>query len=286
MHGLTDTLAFSLAAICYSLGFLLASLRLRYKQSDGALMSYAGLILGFIFQTLALNLRGAIIQACPLGNLFEITQFIVWSLILIFFIIGPVFRLRWLSYFTVALAALLTLAVTLIPGTDPRYHSSVFGGNPWIELHATLAMFSYAVFAILALTSLMFLLQQRSLKKKHHSRLSQYLPSIQQLDIMSRRLLMTGFFVLSAALLFGAVFWIQNLQLVPIFKLLVTCLLWMGYGSLIVLRWQHKIVTRRHALACLILFGAALASLWPVQSARSSSEPTPAAVTAPTSDRD
>ena len=172
MLGLSDTLAFSLAAICYSVGFLLASLRLRFKQSDGAWISYAGLIAGFSLQTLALNLRGAAIQACPLGNLFEITQFIVWSLILIFFIIGPIFRLRWLSYFTIALAALLTLLVSLVPGTDTAYQSSVFGGNPWIELHATLAMFSYAVFAILALTSLMFLLQQRSLKKKRHSRLS------------------------------------------------------------------------------------------------------------------
>jgi len=286
MLGLSDTLAFSLAAICYSVGFLLASLRLRFKQSDGAWISYAGLIAGFSLQTLALNLRGAAIQACPLGNLFEITQFIVWSLILIFFIIGPIFRLRWLSYFTIALAAMLTLLVSLVPGTDTAYQSSVFGGNPWIELHATLAMFSYAVFAILALTSLMFLLQQRSLKKKHHSRLSQYLPSIQQLDTMARRLLLTGFCVLTAALAFGAVFWIQNLQLVPIFKLLVTCLIWVGYGSIIVLRWQHKIVTRRHAMACLILFCGALASLWPVQSARSSTELQPAAVNAPTSDRD
>lgn len=286
MYGLTDTLAFSLAATCYSLGFLLASMRLRFKESDGALISVAGLILGFIFQTLALNLRGAHIQACPLGNLFEITQFIVWSVILIYFIIGPGFRLRWLSYFTIALAALFSLVVNLFPGTDPAYQTSVFGGNPWIELHATLAMFSYAVFAILALTSLMFLLQQRSLKKKHHSRLSQYLPSIQQLDTMARRLLLTGFCVLTAALGFGAVFWIQNLQLVPVFKLLVTCLIWLGYGSLILLRWQHKIVTRRHATVCLILFFAALASLWPVQSARSTPVKNPAAINSPNSDRD
>ena len=285
MSGLTDSLAFTLAATSYCVGFFAASLCLRFKQSDGSLVSYTGLIVGFIFQTLALNLRGATIQACPLGNLFEITQFIVWSLILIFFLVGPAFRLRWLSYFTIALAGLLTLIVSLVPGTDPTYNSSVFGGNPWIELHATLAMFSYAVFAILALTSLMFLLQQRSLKKKHHSRLSKYLPSIQQLDIVARRLLLTGFCVLSAALFFGAVFWVQNLQLVPIFKLLFTCLLWIGYGSIIILRWQHKIVTRRHATACLLLFCAALASLWPIQSARSKPEAKPAKTIVPAFDR-
>jgi ABC-type uncharacterized transport system permease subunit len=28
----------------------------------------------------------------------------------------------------------------------------IFGGNPWIELHAALAIFSYGVFGLLALT--------------------------------------------------------------------------------------------------------------------------------------
>lgn len=264
---MTDHLAFSLGAGIYLIGFLLGLLSLLVRKPYARSIMFAILVGGFLMQTLALNLRGAEIKACPLGNLFEISQFIAWSLVLLYFIIGPIFRLRLLGFFTAGLAALLAGLVLLIPATDQPYPAGIFGGNPWIEMHAALAIFSYAVFAILALVSAMFLIQQHGLKKKQFKGLYQYLPSIQQLDLMAKRLLLTGVGVLSAALIFGAVFWINNPELVPLFKLSVTCLVWAGYLAVVVLRLQKKLVTRRHALACIALFLFALASLWPVQSA-------------------
>lgn len=264
---MTDNLAFSLGAGIYLIGFLLGLLSLLVRKPYARSIMFAILVGGFLMQTLALNLRGAEIKACPLGNLFEISQFIAWSLVLLYFIIGPIFRLRLLGFFTAGLAALLAGLVLLIPATDQPYPAGIFGGNPWIEMHAALAIFSYAVFAILALVSAMFLIQQHGLKKKQFKGLYQYLPSIQQLDLMAKRLLLTGVGVLSAALIFGAVFWINNPELVPLFKLSVTCLVWAGYLAVVVLRLQKKLVTRRHALACIALFLFALASLWPVQSA-------------------
>ena len=77
---------------------------------------------------------------------------------------------------------------------------------------------------------------------------------------------------LSAALLFGAVFWLENLDRVPVFKLSVTCLVWLGYLTVVVLRVQNKLVTRRHAIASIVLFIFALLSLWPIESARAVKE--------------
>ena len=87
---------------------------------------------------------------------------------------------------------------------------------------------------------------------------------------MAKRLLVSGVIVLSASLLFGAVFWVENFDLVPVFKLTATCLIWLGYLGVFVLRLQKKLVTRRHAIASIILFLLAMASLWSVQSARHS----------------
>ena len=84
---------------------------------------------------------------------------------------------------------------------------------------------------------------------------------------MARRLLITGVIAFTASLAFGAVFWINNFELVPIFKLTATCLIWLGYLTVFILRIQ-KLVTRRHAIATIALFILAMASLWPVQSAR------------------
>ena len=68
--------------------------------------------------------------------------------------------------------------------------------------------------------------------------------------------------------LFGAVFWVNHPERVPVFKLTATCLVWAGYLTVVVLRIQKRLVTRRHAIASIGLFLFALASLWPVQSAR------------------
>lgn len=271
---MTDRNAFAVAAAIYGGAFLYGLIVLLAKRAYSRAVMFALLVGGFLIQTLGLNLRGAAIKACPLGNPFEIAQFLAWSLILLFFIIGPAFRLRLLGFFTAGLTAVLAGGVFLVPSWDRAYPPGIFGGNPWIELHAALAIFSYGVFAILSLVSIMFLIQQRGLKKKQFKGVYQYLPSVQQLDLMAKRLLITGVIVLSASLIFGAVFWIENFDLVPVFKLTATCLVWLGYLTVFILRLQKKLVTRRHAIASIGLFALAMASLWPVQSARDTELPT------------
>jgi ABC-type uncharacterized transport system permease subunit len=148
---MTDRNTFAVAAAIYGGAFLFGLVALLARRAYSRAVMFALLVGGFLIQTLGLNLRGAQIKACPLGNPFEIAQFIAWSLVLLFFIIGPAFRLRLLGFFTAGLAAILTVSSILIPSWDRPYPPGLFGGNPWIELHASLAMFSYGVFAILYL---------------------------------------------------------------------------------------------------------------------------------------
>ena len=67
----------------------------------------------------------------------------------------------------VGMAAALTLVSLSFPAWDATRRAHVFGGNPWIELHAAIALFSYGVFGLVALTSVMYLLRNFSLKKKN-----------------------------------------------------------------------------------------------------------------------
>ena len=59
-------------------------------------------------------------------------------------------------------------------------------------------------------------------------------------------------------LLFGAIFYLRNSHLVPVFKLTVTCLVWAGYPGVAILQLQGRLVTRRHAIASILLFLLAL----------------------------
>ena len=280
---ITDRTALAIGALLYSCAFLFGLITLRLQRPYSHAAIFTLITGGFLLQTLGLNLRGLEVKGCPLGNPFEIAQFICWSFILLYFIIGPVFRLRLLGFFCAGLAASLAGSSLLLQTWDRPYPPGIFGGNPWIELHAALAIFSYGVFAIVALVSVMFLIQQHGLKHKRFKGIYQYLPSVQQLDLMAKRLMITGVICLSAALTFGAICYLENIEIVPIFKLTVTCLVWLGYLAVVILRLQRKLVTRRHAITAITLFVFALLSLWPVQSASSekqeNSDSSPASAT-------
>ncbi|PDH28982.1 MAG: cytochrome C biogenesis protein [Puniceicoccaceae bacterium MED-G31] len=265
---LTDRDAFLLSAYIFLAAFLYGSLTLGWRRHYSHKTVFCLITSGFIIQTIGLNLRAISVNGCPLGNFFEITQFISWSTVLLYFIVGPVFRIRLLSLFCAGLTTFLSGTSLLLPALDKSYPISEHGPSAWIELHASLAVFSYAFFAMVTLLSVMFLIQQHGLKKKQGGSIYNTLAPIQKLDQISHRLLLTGVICLTAALACGAIFYTKNSQSVPVFKLIVTCLVWIGYCGVIVLRNQRKLVTRRHAIAVIALFIFALLSLWPVQSAR------------------
>ena len=264
---MTDRMTFAIAAAIYGGAFLFGLISLLMRRAYSRTIMFALLSGGFLIQTIALNLRGSGIKACPLGNPFEITQFLAWSLVLLFFIIGPAFRLRLLGGFTAGLATLLVAGSFASPSWDAPYPPSIFGDNHWIELHAALAIFSYGFFAILSLVSAMFLIQQRGLKKKQFKGVYQYLPSVQQLDLMARRLLIIGVIVLYSITCFRSRLLDQQLRTSAYIQT-DRGLIWLGYLTVFILRIQKKLVTRRHAIATIALFILAMASLWPVQSAR------------------
>jgi len=256
--------AFAIYGCSFLYGFSFLMLRRPYSRVAMLIQ----LSCGFLVQTLGLNIRVSTSKAWPIGNPFEVAQFIAWSLVLLFLIIGPAFRLRLLGFLTAALTTLIVGGSLAIHSWDNPYPLGTLGSNPWVEIHAALAIFSYSIFAILSLVSFMFLVQQHGLKKKQFTGIYEILPSVQQLDLMAKRLLFTGVLFLSASLIFGAVFWANNFDLVPVYKLTATCIIWIGYLCVFTLRIQRKLVTRRHAITTIILFIMALLSLWPVESAR------------------
>jgi ABC-type uncharacterized transport system permease subunit len=279
--GLTDRSWLWLAAECYLVGLLLGTYSLlRGHRQSGAWIN-AFIAAGYLFQVLGLYARGRAVGGCPLGNTFEILQFTAWSAITLYFFVGVTFRLSLLGFFTSSLAAALTLVSLAIPAWDATRREHIFGGNAWIELHAALALFSYGVFALLALTSAMFLLRHYSLKSKHPGGAFSFLPSIFDLDHISVRLLAAGLALMTASLAVGAVYWLRDTGSVNPTKLLFTIAIWAAYAVALGLRLRGVLLARRFGWAGVVLFAAALLSLWPVNESRHSPVPVPAVRTVP-----
>jgi HemX protein len=252
----------------YLVGFVLGTWSLWRGGRPSGVAMYALIGAGYLMQLLGLYLRGLTVGGCPLGNTFELFQFTAWSATTLYLVVGVTFRSSLLGYFTACLSAVLTLTALAIPAWDATRRSHLFGGNPWIEFHAALALFSYGVFALLALTAVMLLLRNYSLKHKRLGGWFSFLPSILDLDQISTRLLTTGLALLSAALLVGSAYWLREPGSVNLAKLLITVAIWAAYGAALDLRLRGRLVSRRFAWTCIALFAAALLSLGPVNSSR------------------
>lgn len=265
-----------IAAACYLVGVVIGTIALVRHRKQPAATIYVIVAGGFALQTVGLYLRGLAVSGCPLGNTFELFQFTAWSATALYLVVGLTFRLSLLGYFTSLLSVVLTTVSLAIPAWDATRRVNVFGGNVWIEFHAALALFSYGVFALLALTSIMFLLRNYSLKHKRLSGAFTFLPAIRDLDHISVRLLTVGFCLLSASLLVGTAHWIRALDTVDLPKLLVTVTIWIAYGAAFFLRRRGKLYGTKLSWVCIVLFGAALLSVYPVDSSRHGGDEAPA----------
>ncbi len=256
------------AAGFYAAGFALGTFALLRHGRPSGVATYTLIALGYLLQLVGLGIRGRAVGGCPLGNHFEIYQFIAWSAITLYLVVGVTFRNSLLGYFTACLAATLTVLSLSIPGWDATQRAHIFGSNPWIELHAALAVFSYGVFGLLSLTSIMFLLRNHSLKSKQLGGWFSFLPSVLDLDHIGVRLLGAGVAILAASLGVGAVYWVRDLSSVNTTKLVITIAVWVAYALALGLRLNGRLLAKRFAWACLALFAAALLSLGPVDKSR------------------
>ena len=266
-----------LAAACYLSGAALGTLSLVRERKHSRAVMYLILAAGYAFQTFGLYLRGMAVKGCPLGNTFELLQFTAWSAASLYLVVGPAFRLSLLGYGTALLSAGLSLGALLVPAWDSGPRENIFGGNAWIEFHAALALFSYGVFGLLALVAGMYWIRDYGLRRKHVGGAYAFLPSIRDLDHIGLRLQVAGVALLAASLAVGSVWWLREPASVNLVKLLATVGVFVAYALALALRLTRRLVGRRWALACALLFIAALLSIAPVNSSRH----TPAAAAAP-----
>ena len=258
-----------LAAGCYLAGLVLGTVALVRTRRHSRWVMYTIIAAGYLMQTWGLVLRGRAVAGCPLGNTFEILQFTAWSATTLYLAIGATFRLSLLGYCTSGLAAALTGLSLSVPAWD-AVRGVPLSGNPWVSLHAGLAMFAYGVFGLLALTSLLLIFRHHSLKSKHLGGRFSLLPSLLDLDHIGVRLLTAGVTLMSGALVVGYLYWRIDNAYVQQAKLAAVVGLWASYAITLWLRRRGQLVGPRFAWFCLALYLAALVSLWPVNRSRAS----------------
>jgi ABC-type uncharacterized transport system permease subunit len=276
MFGQTSWDFLVIGVALYVLGFGYALARTARGREHARPVFYALVIAGFGAQSAGLYGRGLAAQSFPVGTAFELLQALAWVTVFLQLLLRATLGLRLLGLFASGLAALLG-AVSFLASSAYRGPVSLpDAANPWLEFHIALALFSYGVFGLLSVTSLMYLIQRHGLAHKRNTGIFRLLPSLAELDALNRQLLIVGAGALTVAVALGVLSWLNQPGTVSAGKLALTVAVWAGYLVAGWLRHRQRLVAGPYAWICVGLFVLAMLSLWPV--ARDQARPAPVSI--------
>ncbi len=257
-----------IGTMAYVAALILTLIRLSNKRPPLHVVNLVIILVGWVVQSAGLYMLGVHAGSCPIRNPFEVLQFVSWSIVILYIFTGQVFRLSLFGTGSAALAAIISFSAYLIPGANKISPHSFLGEDPRIAAHASLALISYGIFGLLAVLSVLYLLQNNSLKTKKNPGIFKFLPSLVDMDTVLMRLLIMACVLYTISVAIGATYWIQHTDDLALPKLILTLALWVAYWSVLILRAVNKLFGTRLAWSCILLMIAALIILWPVEASR------------------
>ncbi len=212
--------------------------------------------LGFALQTGFIYLRGQEVRQCPIRSLADILVFIAWSVVLLYFLVGPAYRLSLLGLFTAPLVTVMQV-MSFMNGFAPYPPKGPI--NALVELHIALALIAYAAFALACITGVMYLVQERMLKLHQIGGLFYQLPPIQGLAQAIQRLVRLGLLLLSVAL---GISFALHLPMTKTGHVVFAWIVWSLYAVISILMWRHFTSPRKTAWLAVVGFILPFISLW------------------------
>lgn len=247
-----------LATLAFAGGSAHAVIALRAQRWHQNRWHWVPMLAGLVFLTLFLSARGQEVGQCPMKSVSDILVFISWSMVLLYFLVGSAYRLSLQGLFTAPLVTALIVLASIVPGAFGPYpqREKIL---PLVEFHAAVALVAYAAFAMAAVTGVMYLVQERLLKRHQIGRLFFQLPPIRDLGRAIFRLVLLGLGLLSMALLLT--FWLEKATVTGS-KLVFAWGVWGLYAAIALLMWRHLMAPRRLAWLAVAGFTLPFISLW------------------------
>lgn len=201
MSGLVHCL-FGIAYVLYfvsGIGYVANLLARDIGRSRAALAAAA---LGFAAHTAALALLGLEHHRAPFTSFFESASFLAWGMVLVYLAVDRGGRMPALGAAALPLAFLVIFFASTLPpnGADP-----LISKNHSLKIHIAMSLLGYASLGLAFCSALIYLLQERRLKRKKLAKGSQLL-SLEDADLLANRLAAVGFSLLTMGLVTGFIF--------------------------------------------------------------------------------
>jgi cytochrome c-type biogenesis protein CcsB len=162
---------------------------------------------GFGLHTLGIAVRFAEAGYTPVTSLHEAMSFFAWCIVGLYLVLQLRYHLASLGAFVSPLALVFVLAAVGLPGQIEPLPAAL--QSAWLPVHVVLLFLGDGVFALAAAAGVMYLIQERGLKKKRLGAWFHRLPNLDVLDELNYRCLTIGFPLLTVGIITGAV-WAQQ----------------------------------------------------------------------------
>ncbi len=217
---------------------------------------------GFLLHTGFLIYQGIEGAHFPITNLRESLAFFAWTVSLCFLISYLRYRVTALGPFLLPVVAALMLGTTYLESSP----APTVLNSSWIYFHTISLFLAYAMFVVTFIAALLYLFQERELKRKKPKTFYYQLPSLGKLDDLFLRFLISGFCFMSVGLLVGIIWarqdWVQGWQRDP--TVVAAAATWLIYLLLIYLRltvgWRGRraaVISMAGFISVLLTFAGA-----------------------------
>ena len=197
-----NAVVFDVALTAYILAALAAVAALPGRRAG--LLSAAAVLTraGWVCHTVALLLRWIELGRLPLLSLAEMVSVAIWAAVLFQLWAERHYRTPVLVAFV--LPVVLVLGLALPSGLRALVFERPRGGG-WVWVHVALALIGLAALVLNFAGALMYLLQERQIKRRRPGAFFYLLPPLESLDRLTLLALIVGFPFFTAALILGVV---------------------------------------------------------------------------------
>lgn len=166
--------------------------------------SYWLLMAGFVFHTIFLGLRYYSMGTAPILDLKSALSFFSWSIVFVYLVFQIKFKLMVLGSFVAPFSAFLMMVSSALPWAEIQVRP-IFK-SLWLTGHVGTIFIGDALFALTFLAAIMYLIQERQIKRKRLGSFYERLPSLATLDDINYYALIYGFLFLTVGMVVGSIY--------------------------------------------------------------------------------
>lgn len=187
----------------YLAGALLYLYFIVTQHERGARLGRMFLLIGVVLHAAGFALRYVAAGYTPVTNLFESLSFFALSIAAAFLVFELRYNLRILGSFIAPLAFAFSIFAAFLPGEVATLAPAL--NSYWLPVHVILLFIGDAVFAVAFGAGIMYLMQEKEVKRKRMGAIFKRLPSLDVLDDINYRCLTVGFPLLTLGIITGSI---------------------------------------------------------------------------------